>query len=147
MRCGDVQAKMDLPTSTENAAQPASEPEGKPLCRSCAAPNEPNADFCAKCGAPLSWYFTIGPFESIFAQGFVYREAAERPRRFIVVAGIWLIFLPQVLVGIGMLVFNPGFGWNLVATGLILISIAIIGRSTWNYISQKRQPSAQEQDR
>lgn len=119
-----------------DASGPPIEPEGKQLCRSCAALNEPAADFCVKCGAPISWYSTIGPFESIFAQGFVYREAAERPRRFIVVLGIWLIFLPPIIAGLVIMSNSDGLLWDAMGAGMILIALGIISRTTWNYFAR-----------
>src|SRR3954451_837470 len=77
---------------SQEIPKPSPESEEKQLCLSCMAPNEPTAHFCAKCGAPLSSYASTGPFESLFSEGAVYRQAAERPRSFIVVLGIWLIF-------------------------------------------------------
>jgi hypothetical protein len=64
----------------------------KQLCTACLFPNEPFAHFCTKCGAPISSYVAIAPFESAFAQGYVFRQAAERPRSLVVLVGIWLIF-------------------------------------------------------
>jgi ribosomal protein L40E len=115
------------------------ESEGKQLCKSCAALNEPDADFCMKCGAPLSAYSTMGPFEMIFAQGFIYREAAERPRRFIVVLGIWLIFLPQAIGGVVMIGSDPGLFWEIMGGAIIFISLAIIGRTTSNYLAERQR--------
>jgi hypothetical protein len=122
----------------DEAAETISEPGGKQLCKSCAALNEPDVNFCVKCGAPLSSYSTIGPFESIFAQGFVYRVAAENPRRFIVVLGIWLIFLPFVLAGAMIIASGEGLGWDLMGLGLLFVPLAIIGRTTWNYFAAKK---------
>jgi hypothetical protein len=120
------------------------EPQARQLCTSCAAPNRPNADFCVKCGAPISWYSKIGPFESIFAQGFILREATGRPRRLIVVLGIWLIFLPQLFAGLVFIQvagpFSPLFG-----SGPALISIVIIWRTTRNYLSEKSNKLAADQ--
>ena len=109
---------------------------GKHLCKSCAALNYPDADFCVKCGAPLSPYSTVGPFESIFAQGFVYRKAAENPRRFIVVLGIWLLFLPGLL-GV-VIIGNSGALFDVAGGGLALLSLGIIARTTWNYLATKK---------
>ncbi len=77
----------------------------------------------------------MGPFESIFAQGFIYREAAQRPRRLIVVLGIWLIFLPQAFTVLAFI--NMGALWPLFGGGISLIAIAIIWRTTSNYLIQK----------
>jgi len=78
----------------------------------------------------------MGPFESIFAQGFIWREAAGRPRRLIVVLGMWLIFLPQAFSGL-TLILEGGKLWRLVGCGTFLIPIAIIARTTWNYLIEK----------
>lgn len=126
------------PDETE---QPPVESGGKQLCKSCAALNEPDADFCVKCGAPLSAYSTMGPFEAIFAQGFIYREAAEHPRRFIVVLGIWLIFLPQAIAGLVIMRTDQGLMWDIIGGGMIFISLGIIGRTTLNYFVAKQRPN------
>src|SRR5580692_10018353 len=112
------------------------EPQPQQLCTSCGAPNPPSADFCVKCGAPISWYSKMGPFESIAARGFIWREAAERPRRLIVVVGMWLIFLPMAGTGLVFMQFG-GTLWFLSGCGIILIPLAIIARTTWNYLSGK----------
>lgn len=126
--------------------QVAPESEGKQLCKSCAALNDPDADFCIKCGAPLSAYSTMGPYETILAQGFIYREAAERPRRFIVVLGIWLIFLPQAIGGVVMIGVDPSLYWDIISGAMIFISLGIIGRSTSNYFAHRRpNPELQNQ--
>ncbi|HTV39834.1 MAG TPA: zinc ribbon domain-containing protein [Candidatus Sulfotelmatobacter sp.] len=121
------------------------ESEGKQLCKSCAALNEPDADFCVKCGAPLSAYSTMGPFETIFAAGFIYREAAERPRRFIAVLGIWLIFLPQAFTGFMIIGTVHALYLDLIGGGLIFISVGIIGRTTLNYFAAKQRANGQPQ--
>ena len=122
-------------------SQPTPESGDKQLCKSCAALNEPGADFCVKCGCPLSSYSTMGPFEVVFAQGFIYREAAERPRRFIAVLGIWLIFLPQALVGFGFMQSRDSLFSELMGGAASFIAIGIIGRTTANYFSKRRANS------
>ena len=125
-------------------SRPPPESGGKQLCKSCAAPNVPGAHFCVKCGAPLSSYSTMGPFETIFAQGFIYREAAQRPRRFIVVLGIWLIFLPQAFIGLALIMSDARslFG-ELMGGVAILIAVGIIGRTTSNYLAAKKRANGQ----
>lgn len=92
------------------------------------------------------------PFEKIFAEGYVYRQAAESPRKFIVVAGIWLIFIPMAVEGV-LLLPKGGWrglkGWNefdeslgylvnaVVALGLLAISAVIILRTTCAYFRGK----------
>lgn len=91
----------------------------------------------------MSSYASTGPFESLFAEGFMYRQAAEAPRRFIVVLGIWLIFLPAGLLG---LLFIPGFragdfGASVVGGTTSALSLLIIAKTTWNYF-KNRVPKA-----
>jgi hypothetical protein len=104
------------------------------LCVQCLEPNLPGSHFCAKCGAPMSAYAATGPFEALFAEGNAYRRAAEQPRRFIVVAGVWVIFGVGALAGIGMAI---GSGESISArvsgSAVGVISLLIIGKTTWNY--------------
>src|SRR5438128_3538672 len=92
-----------MPSEPETPSQASGEPDEKQLCISCMFPNEPSAHFCSKCGAPMSSYAATGPFESLFAEGHVYRQAAERPRSFVVVLGIWIIFGMMALAGAALL--------------------------------------------
>lgn len=112
------------------------ETEEQELCTQCTAGNRPGSHFCRKCGAPLSSYAATGPFESLFAEGHVYRKAAEQPQRLIVVLGIWLIFGPVALFGamVAALSWENGrpFGF-LVGLGLLAFSAFLIGKTTKNY--------------
>lgn len=113
----------DLPESIE-----------KQLCISCMAPNDPSAHFCAKCGAPLSSYASTGPFESIFAEGAVCRQAAECPRKLFVVLGVWLIFGITALAGAAMIAVGTGqedsFTFVLPGGAMLAFSVAMIWKST-----------------
>ncbi len=66
----------------------------------------------------------------------MYRRAAERPRSFVVVLGIWLIFGSILLVGISFVTQTTGrAGERLGLVGgvaTILLSLAVIGRTTAN---------------
>jgi len=131
----------ELPETNPNAAQEAGEQE---LCTQCMTGNPPGLHFCRNCGAPLSSYAATGPFESLFAEGHVYRRAAEQPQRFIVVLGIWLIFGFTALAG-ATIVF---MGWNVgnrlgVLAGLVMLAISVflIGKTTRNYRNRKAKRS------
>jgi hypothetical protein len=102
------------------------------------APNAPTAHFCAKCGAPLSSYASTGPFEHLFAEGSVYRQAAERPRSFVVVLGIWLIFGSVALASIFMIVAMPFMPTFVFCGFLLAISIVMIAKTTRNYVSREK---------
>lgn len=68
------------------------------LCTSCLARNGPAADFCAGCGNPIGDTTALDPLKRIYAQGWIYRRAASAPYRLLIVVGMWLIYLPLVLV-------------------------------------------------
>jgi len=128
--------------SQEASPPPSPASEEKQLCISCLAPNEPLAHFCTKCGAPLSSYASTGFLESAFAEGAVYRAAVERPRRLIVVLGIWLIFCPIGLTGAVILAAARNIGTiDRGLGGLALVfSLVMIVKTTKNYIG-KAQPA------
>ncbi|HEY1663957.1 MAG TPA: zinc ribbon domain-containing protein [Verrucomicrobiae bacterium] len=118
------------------------EPQEEQLCTSCAAPNEPSAHFCAKCGAPLSSYATFAPFERLFAEGFIYRQAAERPRRLITVLGIWFIFGLFGLGGLVIMIIASSAGAGLATVvcvgfgaALLVVSLVMIWKTTRNYLT------------
>ncbi len=112
----------------------------KQLCTSCTTPNEPDVNFCAKCGAPLSSYATIGPFERLFAEGFIYRQAAEQPRHLIVVLGVWLIFGAIAMGGITLLMMGGGKDglFGLTGVAMLVLSLLMIWRTTQSYLTRTR---------
>ena len=130
----------------ENSSQPAAEGEEQQLCVSCMAPNEPSAHFCIKCGAPLCSYASTGPFESVFAEGAVYRQAAERPRSLIVVLGIWLIFGTLTLAGLVMIWMGRDIGVQYAAFGALMLafSILMVWKTTRNYLTRGKTDEKQD---
>lgn len=129
-----------MSASPEQNPRSDGEFDEKQLCMNCVSPNEPAAHFCVKCGAPLSSHAAIGPFESLFAEGHLYRQAAERPRKLIVVLGICLIFGTTGLTGALLIAVGRGAGLGYVVPGalLLVISAAIILKTVGNYVAQKR---------
>jgi zinc-ribbon domain len=114
------------------------------LCTSCTTPNEPSAHFCVKCGAPLSSYATFAPFERLFSEGFIYREAANHPRKLIVVFGVWLIFGTGAVAGVVFLDFSSqGAIMSRILRALLgSATIAVCGLMIWkttrNYLARKQ---------
>jgi len=111
------------------------------------APNDPAAHFCTKCGAPLSSYASTGPFESLFAEGSVYRQAAEHPQKLIVVLGVWMIFGMMALAGFYIIWLSQSSSDAAVAlkifgafVGLALLAVSgtMIWKSTRNYLTRKQ---------
>ena len=125
------------------------ETEEKQLCLGCLEPNKPTANFCTKCGAPLSSYAATGPFEHLFAEGSTYRRAAEQPHKLIVVMGVWLIFGPLFLVGLMVISMSsshdPMPGLYGVWGGLMMLfSPFIIWKTTRNYLRLRRAAKTSE---
>lgn len=122
------------------------ETEAQELCTQCMTNNRPDSHFCRKCGAPLSSYAATGPFESLFAEGHVYRKAAEQPQRLIVVLGMWAIFGCMALAGVmfAVLSWDTGNGFGVLAgIGLLALAAFLIGKTTKNY---RHRRVAQGQD-
>ena len=123
------------------------------LCICCLQPNIPLVKFCRHCRAPLHPLAAMQPYERIYATGFVWRSAVLKPRKLIVVIGIYLYFLPTFLYSILMLKLIFGgisFGElntvALIATLSALIALAIpsaialliLTLTTVNYLSRKK---------
>ena len=127
-----------MPSEPDQSSQPPEEADEKRLCVGCMFPNDPAAHFCAKCGAPLTSYAATGPFESLFAEGHVYRQAAERPRSMVVVLGVWLIFGMIALAGL-VLVFmgrDMGIGYTAFGALMLAFSVVLIWKTTRNYLAR-----------
>ena len=128
---------------------PDSEPhEGHPLCISCLAPNEPEAHFCKKCGAPLDSYSATAPFERTLAQGYAFRAAVTGKPKLIVVIGMWILFFPPVCAGIFGL-YAALSGQAPVFSFLVSLVIGIIGgiliyKTTKNYFFHSKKDSEQD---
>jgi hypothetical protein len=112
------------------------EGEEQELCTQCMTGNQPGSNFCRQCGAPLSSYAATGPFESLFAEGHLYRRAAEHPQSLLVVLGIWLIFGIMAAGGALLLATSwdpvnyPGI---LSGIGMQVVSVVLIAKTTRNY--------------
>lgn len=124
----------------------ADDHDERQLCVNCMAPNQTTAHFCTDCGAPLSSYAATGPFEHLFAEGHVYRQAAERPRSLFVVFGVWFIFSAMALAGMGGILLSKPLEVDsiLIGTFFMFVSLAMIWRTTRNYLA--RQPVGKRSD-
>lgn len=87
----------------------------------------------------MTSYAATGPFEHLFAEGFVYREAASRPRSLIVVLGVWLIFGSIALVGAVFFVGSAQgeVGTGLLGVGTVAMALLMIYRTTVAYRSAR----------
>lgn len=68
----------------------------KILCPTCLQSNHEQADFCTKCGAPLSPYATIDPVKYISTFGWLMKRVQKSRLQKIVLVGVWMIFLAMV---------------------------------------------------
>jgi hypothetical protein len=137
-------------SSTEsNAANRTEEEESgeaDDLCTACLTPYGRLAYFCPRCGAPINTFASTLPFERTLAEGYAYRQAVESPRKFIVVAGIWVIFLPTALTSAVVL---AQFGWHELefspeqlltitsAVTMFVVSVILVTRTTVAYLRRR----------
>ena len=88
----------------------------------------------------------IAPFERLFAEGFIYRQAANNPRSLITVLGVWFIFGTMGLGGLLIMGIAASAGAGLLATvggdglgiALLGISLVMIWRTTRNYLTRNK---------
>jgi hypothetical protein len=104
-------------------------------CPHCLEVNGPASVTCTRCGGPLLPIATVGPYEQIQTQGFAMREAVTRPRRLVVVVGIWLLNLPALLFGVIEAVRNPDAA--LVFLPFVLLPGFLIFKTTRNYLKHR----------
>jgi hypothetical protein len=116
-----------------------------PLCPSCAASIGPNEVFCPKCSGPASLLSTTDPIQRIQTEGFLYRRSVEGRPKPIVVIGVWLLFLPLLIIGVigmaGMVMIGAGSGTAgfivfLVSAALTYCGAAMLYRVTRNYLKK-----------
>jgi len=124
------------------------------LCPSCLTENVDGEPFCKKCGAPIGFGATYGPYESVLAQGHALRQAAEGRPKLVILLGTWLLFGPVVAIGLAAISFimfspEPGNTPDAIFVGLFgsltALNIAILYRVTKNHFS-KRSPAIEKEE-
>ena len=112
------------------------------LCPSCQAESNSTDVFCHQCGAPIGTTATLDPLNQIHAQGHLLRTALKGRPRFIVLLGMWIMFLPLLVVAGSVAVYlitnhnrrsDFGFFWG--AAGLTYVCLVILYRITKNYLT------------
>lgn len=120
----------------------------RPLCISCATPNDPVDNFCQHCGAPMTSYASTGPFESLFSEGRAYREAADHPRSLVVLLGVWLLFGVMFLGG--LLLTTPAMkgDYLMAIPGVLLlwVSLMMLVKTTRNFVTSRKSMRPRESD-
>ncbi len=111
-------------------------------CPSCLELNGGADAFCRKCRSPIGAMSSLDPLQVIQAEGFLFRKATEGRPQPIVLLGIWIVFLPWVVISVGVAVHiilnQSGFGyffffWG--AVGLAYVGFVILYRTTKNYLT------------
>jgi hypothetical protein len=127
------------------------ETEHQPFCHKCGTEYAPGTNFCGTCGMPLSLIATIGPYETILARGFAYREATNNPRKLIVVIGMLMIFGPLFILAtlglratvVALISGQANWGDQLLvvpfAIGGMYVSWRMISKTLRNYFRMKRE--------
>ena len=123
--------------------------EGADLCVACLFPVRPGSELCGKCGAPHGSFSAMLPFLRVLAEGYVYRQAVQKPRSWITVAGIWVIFgaqlLPLALMMPMYVSAGIGLGEIAVIAGMsgapALVAVFAIVQSTNNFQRWRRGES------
>ena len=127
------------------------DPADHNLCPSCQTANRDFESFCRNCGFPVGATATLDPIKSIQTEGLVFRKALEGRPKPVVLAGIWIMFLPVAIVSACSAVYfilyhrqlsDVIFFWAMV--GLTFTSVVILFRVTRNFIGAKR---AEDKDR
>lgn len=123
------------------------------VCPACAAFIGTGEVFCPSCRAPISLLANTDPIQRIQTEGFLYGRAVDSRPRGIVVIGVWLLFLPAVLIcaGWALIVISEGIGSGAVGFVFFWVAIAamiffatILYRVTKNYI--KYEPRRHEEE-
>ena len=81
---------------------------------------------------------TLMPWESTLARGFAFRQAVAKPRKPLILIGVWLIFFPELCFST-MLVINSiatGASFGPIELGISVsgvLSAAILYQTTRNF--------------
>ena len=94
---------MPDPLTSEIDTTPA-----RPVCPSCILPISKHDDFCQNCFAPVGLTASIDPLKRIWAEGFLYKKAANDRITGFMLLSMWLILFPMILPLLFLL--NEGIG-------------------------------------
>jgi hypothetical protein len=157
--CGTAQ--FVLPASPAASSQKQTEPvaeapelesdesvEGEAaLCTYCVFPNSPEAAWCKRCGASMSYASIVGPLDVAVASGFMWRGAVRgRPKPFVLIS-VWVLFFPKLvlnlLAALSVLVVGFAGPWSLALFWLALafaaVAFMMLYQVTRNYLTIPRR--------
>jgi hypothetical protein len=104
--------------------------------------NQQFAAFCHRCGTPIGTTATLDPLHVIQAEGHLLRKAIEGRPKLVVLVGVWLLFLPALVVSalyaVNLITAHSSradfvFFWC--SVGLAYLSVVILWRVTKNYFT------------
>ena len=111
-------------------------------CVSCMTQNRQEDAFCQKCGYPIGATANLDPLQTIQTEGLLLRKALEGRPKPIVLLGVWILFLPVLLVGAGgaiYFVMNPRGYADVIFFGALLglayLAFIVLYRVTKNYLT------------
>lgn len=158
MRCRECgTAQFVLPASPVASPQKQTEPAAEALepdcdvpadgeaalCTYCVSPNSPDAAWCKRCGASMSYASIVGPLDVALASGFMWRGAVRgRPKTFVLI-GVWVLFFPKLvlnlLAALSVLVAGITGPWSLALLWLALafaaVAFMMLYQVTRNYLT------------
>ena len=75
-------------------------------------------------------------------EGYVFREAVTNPGKLVMVAGVWIVFVPAALMGAGLAwltLSDKDIPFSLLGVAIFLLSAAVIVIATRNYFDLRRK--------
>ena len=118
---------------------------GAILCVSCLTENRQGEAFCRKCGAPVGAMTNLNPVQTIQTDGFLLRKALEGRPKPVVFLGVWILHLPVLVVGVGMVIYLlinfselADLVFILAMAGLSCFAFIVLYRITRNYFTANK---------
>ncbi len=118
------------------------------LCNNCRHRNEVAREICEECGSPIGSWTSPSQIDGVLSGNF-HHQAVATPRKFVIVLGVWLVFLPSVLVALWLtIVFlsQQSFIMAFMFACIAVWPIAVLRRTTKNYIEYKKNETASATD-
>lgn len=119
------------------------------ICVSCLTENKQTDAFCRKCGSPIGATTNLNPLGVIQTEGFLLRKALEGRPKLIVLVGVWILFLPVLVISVGSAIYfvlNPRRYSDIIFFGVFLLlayaAFIILYRVTKNYLTLRKEPQS-----
>lgn len=120
-------------------------------CPACFAINDDFAQFCEQCN--LKFGANLNPMDIVHSEAELFRKATATKPKFIVLFGVWVIFLPMVALGLGLslsqILYESGTnGFLFFWLGIISFSIGLffLYNVIHNYFTMKEKSFNQKDE-